>query len=336
VAIEKALIIYNGGTIPVQLVSDSKLHIGDSQHRGNISVAVPIQNGESTPFGSGYYNYADGVLCITGYGLGGVYAWRNCDVRIGSVFVKHAAHLTSLEPSGTGSFLSYPLRAGHNSRMSLSTCIFLQPPALTSVLHQSTNTSANDNSWKSRDGTGYGWIPFGQARSNGAILAEDSSTVVQVNSGVYYVCHWDGGNPNFENATNRNQMLITVDGGSQYQYPKALGLQLSASGAQTMGSPLRYRFTSDSRTTAANRKNAKRSSGTNTTFYNTPRQTARPWTAYLGGGPNTSQDGIGLQTQYIVNAQNIPVYTFTENMAVPATGITFTAEYTRFGAIKGS
>jgi hypothetical protein len=211
------------------------------------------------------------------------------------------------------------------------------PPALTSVLHQSTNTSANENSWKSRDGTGYGWIPFGIARSNGAIIVEDSSVVTQISGGAFYACHWDGGNPNFENATNRNQMLITVDGGSQYQYPKGLGLQPSAAGAQTMASSLRYRFTSDSRATATDRKNAKRSSGTNTTFYNTPRQTARPWSAYLGNGPNTTQGGIiGLQTQYIVNAQNIPVYTFTENMAVPATGITFTAEYTRFGAIKGS
>lgn len=337
VAIEKAMIIYNGGQIPVQVVSDSKLHIGGSHHRGNIGVNQSNQNGESTPIGSGYYNYADGVLCITGYGLGGLYAWRNCDVRVGSVFVKHSAHLTSLEPSGTGSFLSYPVRAGHNSRVSLAFCIFLMPPALTSVLHQSTNTSANENSWRSRDGTGYGWIPFGTARTNGAIIVEDSSLISQISgiSGAFYACHWDGGNPNFENAANRNQMLITADGGSQYQYPKALALQVSSAGAQTMSSSLRYRFTSDPRTTA-DRRNAKRSSGTNTTFYNTPRQAARPWTAYLGNGPNTTQSGIGFQTQYIVNAQNIPVYTFTENMAVPATGITFTAEYTRFGAIKGS
>ena len=336
VAIEKAMIIYNGGQIPVQMVSDCKLHIGGSQHRGNLSVATLVQNGESTPNGSGYYNYLDGVLCITGYGLGGLYAWRNCDVRIGSVFVKHSAHLTTLEPSTAGSFLSYPIRAGHNSRISLTSCIFLMPPALTSVLHQSTNTSANENSWKSRDGTGYGWIPFGVARSNGAILVEDSSLVTQISGSAFYACHWDGGNPNFADATNRNQMLITADGGSQYQYPKALGLQISAAGAQTMVSSLRYRFTSDPRT-SADRKNAKRSSGTNTTFYNTPRQTARPWSAYLGNGPNQTQGGIiGLQTQYIVNAQNIPVYTFTENMAVPATGITFTAEYGRFGAIKGS
>lgn len=325
--IEKSMILNNGGYISISM-SDSDLHIGDSQSYSDSTTTVQ-RSGETSALNvGGFYNYTTGSLCVTGYAIHALYAWRNCTVKIGNCFFKHPFHVYPVDPTER-SFRATPIRIGNGSSANISQLYTLQNPAITPIMHQNAS-STTVGSWISRTGQNYGYIPYTSGLvGNGsmpAILVDNHSKLTWGRGREWIAVMHDGGNPQNSNTTGSsglgpNFFVVQCLYGSEFVF--------DATSQNATVTNSKFRQGSDSRATVANRKIAKRSTGTDATVYNRGLQLQRVWQLH-------STPAEINNANYTVSGLNFPPYTFTANTSGVADGVTYAGNYVGFGGIYPS
>jgi len=321
--IEKSMILNNGGYISIWM-SDSDLHIGDTQSYSDSTVVVQ-KSGETSALNTGgFYNYSTGSLCVTGYSFTALYAWRNSTVKIGNCFFKHPFHVYPVSPIQYD-FRATPIRLGNGSSGNLTQFYSLQSPAITPIMHR-YNTSTAAGSWISRTAQNYGYIPYTQGvNGNGsvaAILVDNHSKLTWGRGREWIAVMHDGGSPQNANALGNsgwgvNFFVVQCIFASTFVFN-------ATSQNATVGSS-RFRQGSDTRA-AANQKIAKRSTGSNATYYNRGLQTARTWQLHSTPEEITNAN-------YTPSGLNFPAYTFLQNTSGVLDGVTYAGNYTGFGGI---
>ena len=324
VMIEKALVIDNGGAVPVEVAKNSSLIVGDGIISGN--KRLDIQNSGQTDGTFGSINYNTGAICITGYAYAGVHCWDNSSVVIGTLFTKHATPVNCFEDADL-SVGGKVIKLDHGCRGVVGSLYSLLPPATSAALAQSardTSLVVGRGLWKSFQGVGYGFIPFDPLRLNGYLLAERCSVLVLELGVGSKVFHFDGGSPNWTGIpTPRNLSLITAKQDSSILFGNCQNSSVDFS--QTN---LSSRLTTDIRPPNQQRI-ATRSNGANITVYGTTGIT-RAWVGELGSSSN-----------YATNDVNVGNYSFMlsqssgsgQNDVLPLAGVTYCASFSGFSKI---
>ena len=331
VTIEKALVVDNGGAVPVEIAKNSTLLVGDGIVSANKSLGATGAGQTDGSFGS--LNYNTGALCITGYAYAGVHCWDNSQAIVGTVFTKH--------PTAVNCFEENDLSVG-NKVLKLEQCSkgilggvysLLCPGSSYVISAQSgqTNTTSNSGYWKSRTGIGYGFIPFNLARQSGFISVDKNSHMILEVASGRKVFHFDGGNPNFSGApTPRNAAFFTASNSSII----LVGDVLQTSSAYTStASPFLGRFTWDTRGMSAGNRLASRSTGTSTT-YNTQGGTTggvRAWAADVASYPTLQVLPINIGSYLTM----LMINTNGQNDIVPQAGVTYCSSFSGFSRVLG-
>ena len=324
VMIEKALVIDNGGAVPVEIAKNSSLIVGDSIVSAN--KVLGIQNNGQTDGTFGAFNYSSGAVCITGYAYSGIHCWDNSCVVVGSLFIKHPTAVNCFQ-SDDQSSSGRIIKIEQSSQAILGNIYALLTVGTSFVLGRETSQTATTNGsgyWKSRLGTGYGFVSLDRSRANGFILVDkNSSAVLELATGAK-VFHFDGGAPNCSGIGNpRNASLMTARNSSTI-----LVGDVQQSLNPYVNSNLSTRFTVDTRAETVARI-ATRSNGTNgssVTVYNTTG--ARTWAGATSATISVHDVNIGNYSDVLTNSNG-------QKDIVPAAGITYCTSYSGFSRILG-
>lgn len=321
VMIEKALVIDNGGAVPVEIAKNSSMIVGDSIVSANKVLGVQDRGQTDGTFGA--FNYSSGALCITGYANLGVHCWDNSEIVVGSLFIKHPTAVNCFQnddqtPSGK------IMKVEQSSEAIVGNIYALLTVGNSYVLGTETSQTATTNGsgyWKNRLGNGYGFVPLDRSRSNGFILVEkNSSAVLEVATGVK-VFHFDGGSPNWSGVGNpRNASLMSARNSSTI-----LVGEVQQSLNQYSDANLTTRFTVDRRSQSL-AKIATRSSGSGTSVYNTSG--ARVWAGATSANLTVHDVNVGNYSDVLTNSNG-------QKDIVPAAGITYCTSYSGFSRILG-
>lgn len=326
VLLEKALVVNNGGVVPVEVAKSSSLVVGDSLVSANPYVSTQSSGQTETLFGN--FNYNTGALCITGYANSAIYGWDNSSLIIGSVFTKH--------PTPVNCFVEHDLSSGHAKVIKLDQCCngvvgslysLLTPGNSSVVAQNSTDTfvTVGTGLWKSRTGIGYGFMPFDTFRLNGYVLVERNSSLILELEAGNKVFHFDGGSPVWSgnSTTPRNASLISA----KYSSSVLLGNCQDSSVSFTQ-SNLKSKFTVDVRA-SENQKIASRSTGSNTSIYNTSG-VSRAWAGESNGSSTFIPNDINIGNYSFMLSQTSGV---AQRDLPPAAGITYCTSFSGFSKV---
>jgi hypothetical protein len=327
VTVEKALVIDNGGAVPVEVAKNSSLIVGDGIVSANKRLGVQSSGQTDGTFGA--INYNSGAVCITGYAYSGIYCWDNSSAIVGSLFIKHPTAVNCFEPADL-SLSGKILKVEQSSRAVLSNIYALLTVGNSSVLGSAsaqTFTSSGTGYWKSRTGIGYGFVPLDPSRLNGFISAEkDSSVTIEWSPAITAgtgskVFHFDGGAPNWNGAgtSSRNVSLLTAKNSSTL-----LVGDVQQSSTPYTNTNLSTRFTVDGRTGATARIASR--SASNTYVYGTT--TTRLWAGATGASLSVHDVNIGSYATTLTNNNG-------QRDIVPAAGITYCSSFNGFSRILG-
>lgn len=304
VQIHKALVIQNGGYLPVEVRSGSNLIVGDEQVNADTGI-VGTADGDTR-------NDLVGSVCITGFVKHAVLASDNSFVKIGSLFVKHPLHTNTSENAPTT--VNNAARAENNSSIVLGNVYAVMHPAHPSVL--GLDGTNGTGLWSSANGTRYGHKDYPLARNEGVLGAFRNSTISLSDIGEH-IFHFDGGTPQF-NFANRNMALLSAGKGGSVYVPDPNQI----SSVAPMNSSVGFRFSVDTRSTANDRKILTRSAaaGINSGPYIYDRSSTDTQRSWRGKVPSTSP-------RMAVEGGNIGVAaSATDNAArinAPVTGVTY-------------
>jgi len=327
VTIEKALIIENGGAVPLEVAKNSSCIIGDGIVSANKS--LNIQTSGQTDGTLGSFNYNTGFLSITGFGYAGVHCWDNSNMIVGTMLIKHPTAVNCFTENDLSSFNGKILKIEQGSKGIFGSLYALLTIGNSSVLaanSSQTTTTTGTGMWKSRTGIGYGFISLDSSRLNGFITVErNSSLLLELASGSK-IFHFDGGSPNWiggSTASPRNASLMTAKWDSS----------ILVGNVQEAFSPyadagLATRVTVDRRS-AANAKISTRSAGSALSVYNTAGIT-RPWAGNTGGG---FTGNIVSHDVNIGNYANTLTNSTGQRDLVPPDGITYCTSFNGFSKI---
>lgn len=325
--IEKALLIENGGAVPLEIAKNSSCIVGDGIISANKSLNVQTSGQTDGTLGS--FNYNTGFLSITGFAHAGVHCWDNSSVIVGTMLVKHPTSVNCFAENDVSSFNGKILKIEQSSRGILGSLYALLSIGNSSVIAANstqTPTTVGSGTWKSRNGIGYGFASFDPLRLNGFVAVErNSSLLLELASGSK-IFHFDGGSPNWRGgstAAPRNTSLITAKWDSS-----VLVGNVQEAFTPYADAGLATRFTVDVRS-AANAKISTRSSGNALSVYNTAGIT-RPWSGTTAGG------FTGNIISYDVNIGNY-ANTLTNSTGQrdlsPPDGVTYCTSFSGFSKI---
>lgn len=320
VHIEKALVVDNGGVVPVEIAKNSSLIVGDGIVSANKKLGIQGDGKTDGTFGS--INYNSGAVCITGYAYSGIHCWDDSSAVIGTLFTKHPTTINSFEP-GDLSSTGKVMKVEQSSRAVLGNLYSLLTVGNSSVLGSlsaQTYTSSGTGYWKSRTGIGYGFVPLDPSRLNGFISAErNSSILIELATGGK-VFHFDGGSPNWsgEGTSFRNASLLSA----KYSSTILVG-DVQQSSSPYTDTNLSTKFTVDQRSSQTARI-ATRSSGTS--VYGT--NTTRVWAGATGASLSVHDVNIGSYSNTLTNNNG-------QRDIVPAAGITYCSSFNGFSRILG-
>jgi hypothetical protein len=304
VQIHKALVIQNGGYLPIEVRGGSNLIVGDEQVNADTGIVGTI-DGDTR-------NDLVGSVCITGFVKHGVLAIDNSYVKIGSLFVKHPLHTNTSENAPTT--VNNAARAENNSSIVMGNVYAVMHPAHPSVL--GLDGTNGTGLWSSANGTRYGHKDYPLARNEGVLGAFRNSSISLSDIGEH-IFHFDGGTPQF-NFANRNMALIVAGKGGSVYVPDPNQISSLA----PMNSSVGFRFTVDGRGTVDDRKIMTRSAaaGTNSGPYVYDRPSTDNQRSWRGKVPSTTP-------RMAVEGGNIGVAaSATDNAArinAPVTGVTY-------------
>jgi hypothetical protein len=304
VQIHKALVIQNGGYLPVEVRGGSNMIVGDEQ--------VNVDTGIVGTGGGDTRNDLIGSVCITGFVKHGVLAVDGSNIKIGSLFVKHPLHTSTSENATTT--VNNAARAENNSSLVLGNVYAVMYPAHTTVL--GLDGANGTGLWTSANGTRYGHKDYPLARNEGVLGAFRNSSISLSDIGEH-IFHFDGGTPQF-NLANRNMALISAGKGGSVYIPDPNQI----SSVVSMNSSVGFRFTTDARSTVDHRKVLTRSAaaGTNSGPYVYDRPSTDNQRSWRGKAPSTNPR-IGVEGGNIGVAASA-----TDNSArinAPVTGVTY-------------
>lgn len=304
VHISKALIVQNGGYLPVEVRSGSNFIVGDEQVNSD-SGTVGTDEGDTK-------NDLIGSVCITGFNKHAVLASDNSFVKIGSLFVKHPLHTNTSENYPTT--VNNAARAENNSSIMLGNVYAVLYPAHTSVL--GLDGTNGIGLWRTISGTRYGHKDYPLARNEGVLGAFRNSSISLSDIGEH-VFHFDGGTPQFSFA-NRNMALISAGKGGYVYVPDPNQI----SGVASLNSSVGFRFTTDARANLTDRKIMTRSAaaGSDSGPYIYDRPSTDNERSWRGKVPSSSPR-IGVEGGNIGVAASA-----TDNAArinAPITGVTY-------------
>lgn len=305
VHIAKALVIQNGGYLPVEIRDGSNLIVGDEQVNADSGIVGTIE-GDTR-------NDLIGSVCITGFNKYGVLSADNSLVRIGSLFVKHPLHTSTSENAPTT--VNSVARAENNSSMILGNVYAVTHSALPSVL--GLDGANGTGLWNTISGIRYGHKDYPLARNEGVLGAFRNSSISLSDIGEH-VFHFDGGTPQF-NFANRNASLVSAGKGGSVYIPDPNQI----SGVANMNPNVGFRFTTDARSSTNDRKIMTRAAaaGTNSGPYIYDRPSDDNERSWRGKVPSTTPR-IGVEGGNIGVAASA-----TDNAArinAPVTGVTYT------------
>lgn len=304
VHISKALIIQNGGYLPIEVRSGSNFIVGDEQ--------VDADRGVVGTDGGDTRNDLIGSVCITGFNKHAVLSADNSFVRIGSLFVKHPLHTNSSENAPTT--VNNAARAENNSCIALGNVYAVMHTALPSVL--GLDGANGSGLWNTISGTRYGHKDYPLPRNEGVLGAFRNSSISLSDIGEH-VFHFDGGTPQFSIA-NRNMALVSAGKGGSVYIPDPNQI----SGIANMNSNVGFRFTTDGRSSTNDRKIMTRAAaaGTNSGPYVYDRPSSDDQRSWRGKVPSTTPrmgvegGNIGVAASATDNSQRINA---------PVTGVTY-------------
>jgi hypothetical protein len=305
VHISKALIIQNGGYLPVEVRDGSNLVVGDEQVNADSGI-VGTNEGDTR-------NDLIGSVCVTGFNKHAVLAVDNSFVRIGSLFVKHPLHTSTSENAATT--VNNIARAENNSSMMIGNVYAVTHTALSSVL--GLDGANGTGLWTTISNTRYGHKDYPLARNEGVLGAFRNSSISLSDIGEH-VFHFDGGTPQF-NIANRNMALVSAGKGGSVYIPDPNQISSVANMNPNVG----FRFTTDARSSTNDRKIMTRAAaaGINSGPYIYDRPASDNQRAWRGKVPSTTPR-MGVEGANIGVAASA-----TDNAArinAPVTGVTYT------------
>lgn len=304
VHIAKALVIQNGGYLPVEIRDGSNLVVGDEQVNADSGI-VGTDEGDTR-------NDLIGSVCITGFNKFGVLATDNSFARIGSLFVKHPLHTNTSENYPTT--VNNAVRAENNSSVMLGNVYVVSHIALPSVLGvDGTNGSGL---WISVTNTRYGHKDYPLARNEGVLGAFRNSSITLSDIGEH-IFHFDGGTPQF-NFANRNMALLSSGKGGSIYVPDPN----QTSNITPLNASVGFRFTTDARGNTGDRKIMTRAaaSGVNSGPYIYDRPATDNERSWRAKTPSTSPR-IGVEGGNIGVAASAA--DDSSRINAPITGVTY-------------
>lgn len=305
VHISKALTVQNGGYLAVEVKNASRMIVGDEQVNTD-SGLVGTDEGDTR-------NDLVGTVSVTGFSKHAVLATDNSFVRIGTLFAKHPLHTNTSENASTT--VNNVLRVENNSSATIGSVYAVTHSAVPAVL--GTDGSNGSGLWTSLIGTRYGHKDFPLAKNDGVLGAFRNSTITLSELGEH-IFHFDGGTPQF-NLANRNMSLLSAGKGGAIFVPDPNQI----SGIANMNTGVGFRFTTDARTTADNRKILTRSAAAGISagpyIYDRPSSdTVRSWRGQVPeSNPRIGVEGgnIGVAASATDDASRI---------TPPISGVTYT------------
>jgi len=333
VVIEKALIIDNGGAVPVEIAKNSSVVVGDGIVSANKTINLNgSQDSGQTDGTLGSINYNTGFICITGYAQSGIHCWDNSSLVLGTLFIKHPTPVGCFATNSTDSSNGKIMRIEQSSRGVVGSLYSLSGLAVRNVLADSSS-QIGPGHWQTfrsvSSGTGFGFVPFDSNRLNGLIIVEKNSSLILELGVGRRVFHFDGGSPNWSAAgtSSRNASLLTAKTNSSI----LVGDAFQAFSAYTEPTGTTFanntRFMVDLRTGSNQKIATRNSTSAQTSVYNTAGVT-RPWNG----------DASANTKNYIVNIGNYG-YMLTNGIGekdlVPASGVTYCTSFSGFSRIIG-
>ncbi len=322
VTIEKALLIDNGGSVPIEIAKNSSLIVGDGIVSANKKLG--IQDIGKTDGSFGAINYNTGCICITGYAYTGLHCWDNSSAVIGSLFTKHPTAVNCFEDADQSSGGKI-MKVEQSSRVVLGNFYSLLSVGNSSAISRNSSQTATTNGsgyWKSRSGIGYGFAPFDPARLNGAISVErDSSLILELATGGK-VFHYDGGSPNWTGSETspRNASLFTAKSSS-----RILIGDVKQSGIPYLNTGTDTKFTVDGRS-ASDARISTRSGANSKLIYGTSG--VRVWAGLSATNVSVHDVNIGNYTTSLTNSNG-------EKDISPPLGVTYCSSFSGFSRVLG-